>query len=263
VDEQALTRLLAHADTLPSLPRLGGMARPDGVVIVSERFWAFAGPQGQLREGTMLATGGWATRIPFVRGLVRLVASLSPLFRKTGVARRRERWLLATALIAPLAFVLLPETVALVAGLTLTLGLLGWLLRGRTLFLHGAEHRAIKATEERQLVATWAGRALPSRFAPRCGTNFAVLVFPVAFLADRFWPVSPAFYTPLAVSLLSLAFTMELWRVLQCGRRWTRIFLVPGLLLQRLTTQEPRLGETQIALTAVASVLRRELEVAS
>ncbi len=28
---------------LPTLPRLGGMARANGVVIVSERYWAFAG----------------------------------------------------------------------------------------------------------------------------------------------------------------------------------------------------------------------------
>ena len=36
-----------------SLPRLGGMARPNGVVIVSERYWAFAGIDGSLREGRM------------------------------------------------------------------------------------------------------------------------------------------------------------------------------------------------------------------
>ena len=29
------------------------MARPDGVVIVSERFWAFAGSDGRLLEGTI------------------------------------------------------------------------------------------------------------------------------------------------------------------------------------------------------------------
>ena len=35
--------LLARADAALALPRLGGMARPNGVVIVSERYWAFAG----------------------------------------------------------------------------------------------------------------------------------------------------------------------------------------------------------------------------
>ena len=41
--------------------------------------------------------------IPLARGLVRLGASLSPLFRRTGVARRRERVFLAVAIFAPLA----------------------------------------------------------------------------------------------------------------------------------------------------------------
>jgi uncharacterized protein YqhQ len=43
--------------------------------------------------------------------------------------------------------------------------------------------------------------------------------------------------------------------------RFARAFLVPGLLLQRLTTREPRLDETQVALRAAASVLRRELDL--
>ena len=33
------------------------MARPDGVVIVSERFWAFAGTDGSLRTGEIPGTG--------------------------------------------------------------------------------------------------------------------------------------------------------------------------------------------------------------
>ena len=39
--------LLRKADLALSLPRLGGMARPNGVVIVSERHWAFAGIDGE------------------------------------------------------------------------------------------------------------------------------------------------------------------------------------------------------------------------
>jgi uncharacterized protein YqhQ len=134
------------------------------------------------------------------------------------------------------------------------------MLRGRTLFLHGAEHRAIAAAEDRRLVATWDADAKPSRFAPRCGTNFAALVVPVSVLFDRLWPLPAALYTPFAVTLLSLALTMELWQIVQTSRtRAARLFLLPGLALQRLTTREPALEETQLALTAVAAVLRREL----
>ena len=45
---------------LPALPRLGGMARANGVVIVSERYWAFAGTDGSLREGRMPAAAALA-----------------------------------------------------------------------------------------------------------------------------------------------------------------------------------------------------------
>jgi len=53
---------------------------------------------------------------------------------------------------------------------------------------------------------------------------------------------------------------MELWQIVQTSRsRFARVFLLPGLALQRLTTQEPSAEETRLALTAVAAVLRREL----
>jgi hypothetical protein len=252
--------VLAAADAAPALPRLGGMARPDGVVIVSERFWAHAGRDGTLREGTMPQPAQFLRRVPLLRGLARITASLTPLFRGSGVAGRRERVLLVAALLAPCLLVFAPERVGLVAGLVITFGLLAWLLRGRTLSLHGAEHRAIAAAEARSLAPTWAGHARPSRFSPRCGTNFAALVFPVAALADRLLPLPVTVWSPVAVSLVALGATMELWQVVQGSeRRALRLLLLPGLGLQRLTTREPTLDETRIALTAVASVLRREL----
>jgi hypothetical protein len=234
------------------------MARPDGVVIVSERHWAFAGYDGQIREGRMPRSA--LSRVPLLRGLVKLGAALSPLFRRSGVAGRREKPVLAVLLLAPLGFVFLPGAVAWAAWILVTLGLILWLFRGQTLRLHGAEHRAIAAVEERRLAATWAGEAHPSRFSVRCGTNFAALVIPVTALADRVWPLAPALYTPALVTVLSLALTMELWRVVQASRgRLARVVLLPGLALQRLTTREPSLDETRVALAAVASVLRREL----
>src|SRR6266487_4496266 len=259
MDRRLVPPVLDRADLEHSLPRLGGMARADGVVIVSERFWAFAGSDGSLREGAMPVLSRPWRRVPLVRGLVRLAASLSPLFRRTGVARRRERLFLAVAVLAPVGLVWAPGAVGLVVGVTTTAALLCWLLRGRTLFLHGAEHRAIAAAEERRLARTWTGEARPSRFSPRCGTNFAALVLPVALGADRVWPLPGAFYTPIAVTLVSLALTMELWQLVQAsGHRVARALLLPGLALQRLTTREPRLEETQLALTAVAAVLRCE-----
>jgi uncharacterized protein YqhQ len=252
-----LQTTLAHADAQAKLPRLGGMARPNGVVIVSERFWAFAGVDGSLREGEMNPAPRALRYVPLVRGLVRLGAALSPLMRRDGVVRVRERLFVAAVIAASFAFFALPDRLELPAGVLLTVSMLAWIMRGRTLHLHGAEHRAIRAVEDRRLVETWAGSSRPSRFAARCGTNFSALVLPVAALGDRVWPLPAA-----AVAILSLALTMELWVAIEGStRRFARVFLLPGLALQRLTTREPRLEETQIALRATASVLRRELEL--
>jgi hypothetical protein len=244
---------------LPALPRLGGMARANGVVIVSERYWAFAGTDGTLREGRMPEAPRSLRAIPLARGLVRLGGSLSPLFKREGVARGRERLFLIAAIVAPLALAFAPSWLGLTAGFATTFALLGWLLRGRTLHLHGAEHRAIAALEQRRLRETWNGTALPTRISLRCGTNFAALLLPVAIFGGRLWPLPATVFTPVVVSVLALALTMEVWQLVQRLPRLARVVLLPGLALQRLTTREPKLDETRIALTALAAVLRREL----
>jgi hypothetical protein len=237
------------------------MARPNGVVIVSERYWAFAGVDGSVREGVMPVRRSRAARVPLVRGLLRIAGSLTPLLRGRGVAGRKERGFLLAAIAAPLLFLLLPETVRLAAGIALSVALVAWLLRGRTLRLHGAEHRAIAAAEEGRLASTWDGAARPSRFAPRCGTNFAALAVPVTLLVERAWPLAPAPWVPAIAAVLALGLTMELWQVVHApSGRLLRPLLLPGLALQRLTTREPGLDETRVALRAVASVLRRELD---
>ena len=253
---------LARADRQGALPRLGGMARPNGVVIVSERYWAFATTSGELLEGTLSPSRRRTARIPLVRGLVQLAASLRPLARSGGVASGRERLFLLVALLAPL-FLLsrLPASLELPVGIGLAVLLVAWLMRGRTLRLHGAEHRSIGAAESGRLLATWEGTERPSRFAPRCGTNFAALAFPVAMGFERLWPVAavPALSSAF-VAVLALGATMELWKAVQHPSGWLRGLLLPGLALQRLTTREPNLEQTRIALRATASVLRRELD---
>ena len=258
MDRAAVLRELEQGDFATGSPRLGGMARSDGVVIVSKRYWAYAGVDGSLKEGRMPQPPGALNAIPLARGLVRLAGSLSPLFRRRGVAHGRERLFLAAAILAPLALVFAPSWVGLSVGGLTTVALFGWLLRGRTLYLHGAEHRAIAAAEQRRLLDTWNGTVRPSRFSLRCGTNFAALLMPIAVFGGRLWPLPATALTPLVVSVLALAVTMELWLLVQGSQRLARVVLLPGLGLQRLTTREPELAETRVALTAVASVLRRE-----
>ena len=288
MDRAAILSMLRKADEASDLPRLGGMARADGVVIASERFWAFARRDGSIREGAMPSPPGFVRRVPLLRGLVRLGLALAPLFRGSNVARPRERAFLAAAMLAPLSLVFLPKSAGLPLAIVharlslwwysavVTLNAVivascevlatkyvqNWPLRLTALAGFGlvAVHRAIAAAESGSLVAAWEGLARPSRFSPRCGTNFAALVVPVSVGAGQLWPLAAAAYTPFVVTLVSLGLTMELWQLVQTSRyRVAQVFLLPGLALQRLTTREPSVEETQVALSAAASVLRREL----
>ena len=257
VDDAAVLAVLTEADSAPALPRLGGMARPDGVAILSERIWCFSRADGSaLSSGRMPHPPALVVRLPLLRGLAKLAVSLAPLLSRRGTARMGERLLLLAALLVPLPLAFVPgayRTGALAASIV---ALLAWMLRGRTLRLHGAEHRAIAAAETRRLVDTWHGLARPSRFSPRCGTNFAALLVPVSLLLDRVWIVPSSTLTPVFVSLAALTVTMEIWIAAQ---RWLssvgRVAMLPGLVLQRLTTREPDLDDTRVALRGVAGVL--------
>lgn len=259
-----MQEVLARADAGGVRPRLGGMARPDGVVIASERYWAFAGRDGSLRIGDQPARSGAIARVPLVRGLVRLALSVAPLLSRRGVAKPRERRLLTAVLLLAALTALLPAPYGLAVGFGATAALLAVLFRGRTLRLHGAEHRAIAAAESGRLVRTWAGSDRPTRFAARCGTNFAAIAVPLSFAFEAVWPPAAAVAAPVVVPLAALAVSMELWQLVhRPGARALRLVLLPGLALQRLTTSEPALEDTRVALRATAAVLERELRYSS
>ena len=233
------------------------MARPNGVAIVSDRVWCFSRVDGgPIVLRSMPEARSRLARLPFLRGLVKLSAALIPIFGRNAAARPRERLVLLAAIVAPLPLLAVPAGYRGIALALVTASMLAWMFRGRTLKLHGAEHRAIAAAEARSLVATWRGDARPSRFSPRCGTNFAALMIAVSLLLERVWVLPTAALTPVLLPLVALMVTMEIWLAAQrSAGRFARLLLWPGLLLQRLTTREPTLDETRIALRAVAAVL--------
>jgi uncharacterized protein YqhQ len=233
------------------------MARPNGIAIVSDRVWCFSlANGGRVTTRAMPQARSRFARLPFLRGLVKLGAALVPMFGRGAAARPRERVLLLAAIAAPLPLLAVPASYRTAALATVTASMLVWMFRGRTLRLHGAEHRAIAAAEARQLVATWYGETKPSRFSPRCGTNFAALMIGVSLLLERVWVLPTAALTPVFLTLAALMITMEIWLATQrSARRIARVLLWPGLLLQRVTTREPTLEDTRVALRAVAAVL--------
>ena len=227
---------------------------------MSGRFWAFARRDGGLAMGNVPQLPGLVSRIPVVRGLGRLVLAFVPLLAGSVSHRRGERLLVLGMVTAPLPLALLPSGAQLSAALTLSLLFLVWIMRGRTLFLHGAEHRAIAASEERRLVDTWVGAARPSRYSRRCGTNFAALALSTTVAMYLWVPGAQDAVWSFPLGLVAIGLAMEAWFLIQAApARAATIALTPGLVLQRLTTREPDASETRLALQAVASVLEREL----
>jgi len=255
VDDAAVLALLAEADHSSRLPRMGGVARADGVAIVSEQSWSFSTVDGRVRSGAM-PTPPRLFRVPLLRGLAKLALALAPLLGRNGAARGRDRLILLAALAAPLPLAFAPGGMRTFALVGVTIAVLAWMVRGRTLRLHGAEHRAIAAAELHCLVATWCGERRPTRFSLRCGTNFAALLIPVSLLLDHLWVFPPASLAPVFATLAALALTMEIWIAAQRALRPVgRYVMLPGLALQRLTTREPALEDTRVALRALAGVL--------
>ena len=129
----------------------------------------------------------------------------------------------------------------------------------RTYMYHGAEHKTIFCYEA-GLELTVENVRRMSRFHPRCGTSFLMLMVLVSILIGFFIP--PAWPTLLRVLIklilipLTVGIGYELIKL--AGRHdtiLTRILSAPGLLLQRLTVYEPDDGMIECAIAAMTRAI--------
>lgn len=135
---------------------------------------------------------------------------------------------------------------------------------------HGAEHKSVFAFElNDELIPEAVQRH--SRFHPRCGTSFVLIVMFVAILA----------FSVLDVLLISWFGELTLWlrlvthlpfipivggiayEFIKFSARhsttpWGRIIIAPGLWLQKLTTNEPDPSQIEVALVALKCALGLE-----
>lgn len=123
---------------------------------------------------------------------------------------------------------------------------------------HGAEHKTIFCYESGEELTVENVRR-HSRFHPRCGTSFMIIMLLLGIIIGFFIPfTNPVLRT--AVKLLCIPIVVsvgyELIRV--CGRcdNWlTRIIAAPGLWTQRITTREPDDSMIEIAIAAMKDVI--------
>ncbi len=168
---------------------------------------------------------------------------------------------------SPLAFNVVAGSIRL--GLFLGyLRLISWLPEIRRLFMyHGAEHKVVALYEaERELSSSGAERY--SRFHPRCGTSFLLVVMIGSIvlyslldtmLAGWLGVLTLPVRLPAHLCALPLVagVSYELIRFAATHRnniiaRW---LIAPGLWLQRLTTREPEADQLEVAVIALRAAL--------
>jgi uncharacterized protein YqhQ len=127
---------------------------------------------------------------------------------------------------------------------------------------HGAEHKTISCYEAGQPLTPENAQQY-SRFHPRCGTSFLLIVMIVAIFV--FAPLGKLDWHWLFISrvvgiplVAGLAFEVIKWFGRNRTKRWARILMWPGIQLQRLTTREPDLSQLAVAIAALDSVLAVE-----
>ncbi len=138
----------------------------------------------------------------------------------------------------------------------------------RTYMYHGAEHKSIFCFESGEPLTVENVRK-QSRFHPRCGTSFLLLMLVVSILVSSslllifpalkkitwLWVVVKILILPLLCGL-----GYELIRV--CGKHnnwFTKIIAAPGLWMQRITTKEPEDDMIEVAIASLKEVLEPEV----
>ncbi len=128
----------------------------------------------------------------------------------------------------------------------------------RTFGYHGAEHKTIFCYEAGEELSIENIRKY-SRFHPRCGTSFLLIVIIISILINSMlsWG-SPIIRVIYKILLLPIIIGIS-YEIIKLAGRYdnpiTRLISAPGLALQNLTTYEPDDSMIEIAIAAVKPVL--------
>jgi uncharacterized protein YqhQ len=135
---------------------------------------------------------------------------------------------------------------------------------------HGAEHKAVFTFEHLgDLIPSVAGRF--TRFHPRCGTSFILIVMVVSMLLFSvfdsvviLWlgkislPFRLLTHLPLIPLVGGVAYEFIRWSAKRSETPFGRMLVAPGLWLQRITTKEPDSSQLEVALIAIKCALGME-----
>lgn len=128
---------------------------------------------------------------------------------------------------------------------------------------HGAEHKTIACYEAGEEL-TVENVKRHSRFHPRCGTSFILIVLIVSALVFSMvtWD---RLIVRIALKLVCLPIVVGItYEIIKLAGRYdnavTRIISAPGLYMQRFTTNEPDAGEIEAAIAAMLPCIPEDKE---
>jgi hypothetical protein len=240
----------------------------------------------------MLSTG--FARVPFVRGLIVLWDSLAyglrmlmrsadvqlaPEERSTSGAANTGAMFIALA-VALIVFIGIPYVAtqalrdAVPSSLLLNVGegllrlvlFLGYLFAisflpdiRRVFAYHGAEHMTIHAFEHGDPLTPERIEPYPTAH-PRCGTAFLLFVVVVAIVLFAFVPRTNLVVDLVARLLLVIPVASISYEVLKLGAAHEtnpvmRLLVVPGLVLQRITTRRPDRSMIEVAVASLEEAI--------
>ncbi len=125
---------------------------------------------------------------------------------------------------------------------------------------HGAEHKSIFAYEKGLELTVENVKEMP-RLHPRCGTNFIFVVMMVSIFIFSFF----TFENVLMRSMLKLIFFPIVagiaYEIIKFAGKYqnplTKILILPGLLMQKITTREPDEKQIEVAIAALQATLEK------
>ena len=124
---------------------------------------------------------------------------------------------------------------------------------------HGAEHKTIACYEaDEELTAENAKKH--SRFHPRCGTSFILIILILSIVLFLAVPANFNVFLRFSIRILSLPIVVGIgYEIIKfVGRhdnKFTRVISAPGLWLQRLSTKEPDEKQLEVAIESLKAVM--------
>lgn len=133
----------------------------------------------------------------------------------------------------------------------------------RVFSYHGAEHKCIYAYEAGKELTVENARFM-SRFHPRCGTSFLLIVLIVSIFVFSLIPKDSHFLIKFGSRIIFMPLIAGIsYEILKlsgkhAGNVIVKILIAPGLWLQKITTREPDDAMLEVAMVSIKEALRKD-----